>query len=131
MNEVETIMVKDVATVSKNDTAMDAVNAMSVKNVSCVVVIDGKKPIGILTAGDVERRLVADKRDYKSTKVNEIMTSPVITIKPETNIIYAGKLMRQKRIKKMPVEKNGMLAGIITQSGVLDALLLNISSELF
>jgi len=39
--------------------------------------------------------------------------------------------MRQKRIKKMPVEKNGMLVGIITQSGVLDALLLNISSELF
>ncbi len=94
MNEVEAIMTKDVATVTKDDYVMEAVRIMSVKNISCVVVVDSQKPIGMVTEGDVERKIVADKKDYKSTRIKEIMTAPVATIRPETNIIYAGKLMR-------------------------------------
>ena len=123
METVDKIMTKKVMTCSPDTSIMEAAKKMRSKTISSVVVIQGKKPVGIVTERDFTRKVVSVNLDTKKNPVSKIMTSPVISIPPETNIFYANEQMQKKNIRRFPVtNKNGDLVGIITQRDILNYL---------
>jgi CBS domain-containing protein len=123
MESVEKIMTKNVVTCSPNTSIMEAAKKMRNKTISSVVIIEDKKPVGIVTERDFTKKVVSVNLDTKSNNVTKIMTSPVITIPPETNIFYANEQMQKRKIRRFPVtDKNGELIGIITQRDILNYL---------
>ena len=123
METVDKIMTKKVMTCSPDTSIMEAAKKMRSKTISSVVVIQGKKPVGIVTERDFTRKVVSVNLDTKKNPVSKIMTSPVISIPPETNIFYANEQMQKKNIRRFPVtNKNGDLIGIITQRDILNYL---------
>ena len=123
METVDKIMTKKVMTCSPDTSIMEAAKKMRSKTISSVVVIQGKKPVGIVTERDFTRKVVSVNLDTKKNPVSKIMTSPVISIPPETNIFYANDQMQKKNIRRFPVtNKNGDLIGIITQRDILNYL---------
>jgi len=119
---ISDVMVKDVATMSVNETVFSAAKNMFEKRVSCIIVLDGDKVAGILTETDFLKRIAAKKREIAHVKIARLMTSPVISISPDTSVLQAGTIAEENHVKKLPVIDNGKLVGIITQTDLVRVL---------
>lgn len=91
----------------------EAVKKMSEKDTSLLVVASkGKYPVGVLTERDILIRVLGGDKKPSETLVEEIMTSPVSTCKPNTPITDAMRLMAKNRIRQLLVVKNGIIKGV-------------------
>lgn len=118
---VRDVMTKAVKTVKVNGNVKEAVQKMNKFNIGSVVVVDGRRPVGILTERDILRRIVEQCIDPSIFKVKDIMSSPVETIDPDINIEDAARLMTKKGIKKLPVVEDDSLVGIVTSMDLMRA----------
>ena len=107
-----------VTKISADHTVTDAAKLMDEKNFGSLPIEEEGKVIGIITERDVLRKIVAKGRDPKTTLVKDIMTSPVITISPEKTVEEANELMVQNKIRRLPVEEDGKITGMITLKDV-------------
>jgi CBS domain-containing protein len=109
---VSDIMSSPVLTVSQDTTIADAAAELAAEHVGSLVV--GADIIeGILTETDVVRA-VGDGLDLESTPVSEVMTDPVVTIRPHESVRVAGERMGHNGVKKLPVTDDGEPVGIVT-----------------
>ncbi|MHA1582044.1 MAG: CBS domain-containing protein [Candidatus Baldrarchaeia archaeon] len=112
--KVSDIMTRDVITIEIGKTVREAVEIMNEKGIGCIVVTKGGVPIGIVTERDVLKKIVVEGRDPQKTRIEEIMSSPLITGSPSMTLEDAAKLLILKRIKKLPIVEKGKLVGIVT-----------------
>ncbi len=54
-------------------------------------------------------------------KIRNIMTSPVFTVPPSTSVLEASKLMKEKKIERLPIAEGGVLLGMVTKDRILRA----------
>ncbi|HEY0944468.1 MAG TPA: CBS domain-containing protein [Opitutaceae bacterium] len=97
----------------------DAVRVMNEHKIGSIVVLDGKRLVGIFTERDVLTRVVAAGRIPQVTRVNDVMTGNVITITPETTIEAVMELFTHKRCRHLPVLDGGVLVGLISIGDVM------------
>ena len=104
-----------VASVPASATVLEATHAMNERRIGAVVVKEDDKVVGIFTERDVLRRVVAVERSPAATMVKSVMTSDVVCCEPDTDLEEASRIMRDKRIRHLPVccEKRGLL-GLIS-----------------
>jgi CBS domain-containing protein len=112
--KVEDVMVEDIITVDSDATVMEAVGLMNKHEIGCLIVVRRGKAVGIVTERDLLKRVLAESRDPKKTKVRQIMTKPLIFGEPDMDIEDAARLMFRKKIKKLPVVEGGRLLGLVT-----------------
>ncbi len=113
-------MIKKVITFKGDSSIKDVAEKMGKLDIGCAIIVNGQKPIGIITERDMVKRVVGKKLDVDKIKAKEIMTSPVETINPEANIYYVSKVMKEKGYKRYPVAKNGKLVGLVTQTDLIN-----------
>jgi diguanylate cyclase (GGDEF)-like protein/PAS domain S-box-containing protein len=125
LRKIEQVMTTGVMTVTKDhpiSEALAAMAAMAGPGISCVVVEQERRPLGILTERDAVR-LVADGIDLGSVLVGSVMSSPVLTVKIGTTVHKATMLMKKEHIRRVVVvDEHGCIAGIITQSDIVKGL---------
>ena len=106
-------MTKDVLTIDANKTVIEAAVLMSQSDVGDLVAIENNTPVGIVTERDFVRRVLALGKST-STRVSEIMSTPLKVIDPEAPIKEAARRMANKGIRRLVVIKDNKLVGIIT-----------------
>jgi len=78
---------------------------------------DGQKPIGVVTDRDITCRLVAKGKNPLVMKAAECMSSPVVTVTPETAVEEASRLMEQYQLRRLPVvDGGGRICGMVAQA---------------
>lgn len=97
-------------------------NIMKERGRGSLVVLDNKKPIGIITERDIVRRVVAEGRDL-NIKVKDVMSTPLITVGPEATVEVAAKIMYENSIRRLPVVENDNLLGIVTATDFVKHML--------
>ncbi|MBW2983945.1 CBS domain-containing protein [Candidatus Woesearchaeota archaeon] len=107
---------------SADTTVSDAAKLMDAKIIGGLLIEEEGKVIGIVTERDVLRKIVAKGRDPTTTLVKDIMSTPLITIDPEKSLEEANEIMAQKNIRRLPVESNGSIVGMITIRDISDNL---------
>lgn len=117
---VKEIMTRDVKTARPDSTVKEVVEKMNRFNIGSIVIVQKKRPIGIITERDVLRRVVEHCIDPGICKAKEVMTRPVITTTEDVSLAEVMKLMTSRRIKKAPVLRNETLVGIVTATDLLD-----------
>ena len=129
---VRDIMSKEVKVVRPDTSVKEVVATMNKFDIGSVVVVQGDRPVGIITERDILRRLVEPCLAPETLTARQIMTSPVLTISETANIEETAKLMARKRVKKLPVINNGKLVGMITYTDIVAKVptLLSILEEL-
>ena len=100
---VEDVILRKVVTIDSESTVEEATEKMHSSFTSSLVVLSGKKIVGFLSTRDIVSNIVAKGLDPKKVMVNEVMTSPVIMMRPDTPLGEAIKIMLQKKIKKLPI----------------------------
>lgn len=116
------LMKKPVVTVDADTTAYEAAKLLRKHNIGNVVVVDQKKPVGIVTERDLVERVIASNRDPHKTKISRIMSRPLITAKPDNDVFEASAMLSKKNIRRLPVVQDGKLVGIITERDVTKSL---------
>ena len=121
--QVADVMSKDVVTICPDQTIASAAKIMAENNISCLVVVDKTKVMGIITETDFLKRIGIGKNDFNKVRVVEIMSSPVESIHPDFSILEASRIAINKRIKRLPIlERDGQLVGIVTQTDLIRSL---------
>lgn len=120
-----------ILTCSPSDSVKKVAKSMRKNKVGSSIVIDGGKPIGIITESDILEKIVAEGRDASKVKVGDVMSTPLITIDPYITLEDAMKVMNRHNIRRLPVVENGELVGIITEKDIfrLSPALIELSRE--
>ena len=140
---VSNLMKCDVATVQPDTTLADAARIMLSRHLSGLPVLDRGVLVGIVTEGDLLQRaeIGTDGKMHSRLRaffmpgslagefirthgryVRDVMTSPVISVTPDTPLFEAAKLMCDHDIKRLPVLRDGKLAGVIGRTDLLFVL---------
>ncbi|MEO0871415.1 MAG: CBS domain-containing protein [Pseudomonadota bacterium] len=95
----------------------DAVKQMAKFNYGSIIVTDdARKVVGMMTERDIFRRLIAQELDPKTTKVEQIMTSPVRTAKADDDLMDWMRIMSNERFRRLPiVDTDGTLLSVMSQ----------------
>jgi len=112
--KIREIMSKYVVTIDEGKSAIEAARLMTEKGIGSLMVTKEGKTIGIITERDLVVRVLAKGVDPRTTKVEEVMTKPIITSTPDTPIADVVKLMSRYKIRRVPIVENETLVGIVT-----------------
>ena len=126
---VNQVMSKNVLTLDKSTSLQEAAENMKKLNVGCVIVTENNNPIGIITERDFVTKIVAEGRPL-FTEIQEVMSSPLITIDSDETIWEASELMKEKSIHKLPVKENEQIAGIVTTTDIVKISSVGSDSEM-
>ena len=132
---VSSIMVTDVKTAEENQSIQAVCRILYENKIGSIVILknstsenkESKVPVGIVTERDVVRLAsLPDNKLSVDQPVHLLMRTPLITINPNSSVIYAMETMQQKDIRRLPVVDNtGKLLGIITDKDIFSVIVKN------
>jgi len=116
-------MASDIITCDKDKKVIDVAGLMDSYKVGDIVVTEGDQVIGIITDTDMVRKVCAGKLDPEKTRAEEIMSNPIISTDPETQLIDVAKIMHDQKIKRIVIMKKEKLQGLLSVTDLADALI--------
>lgn len=123
MIKISDYMTSPVITAKRTDSIRATVVKMDHYNIGSLVIVDNKKPVGIMTERDVLRKAVAKKMDLDKTPCEKIMTKKIETVTERATLIEIASMMKAKTMRRIVVvNKKGEVAGIVTSKDLIDIL---------
>jgi CBS domain-containing protein len=117
------ILEKDFLSMPEDTTLFQAAQRMKTSRHGFVIVANNDgKPVGIVTEWDIVSKLVAEGRDPKGVRLEELMTRDLVTVDPEDGIDKLSVFMATKGIRRVLVVDEGSVLGVITARTVLARL---------
>jgi len=117
------IMTREVVTAPTDAQVREVAKDMAKRKISCVLIVAGGKPIGILTERDIVRLVATKPNLLVGLTAQEAMTTPVATLTIDTPLSVAIAKMKDHRHRRYPiVNDDGKLIGLVTQTNLLHAL---------
>lgn len=113
----------EICSVAPDATVYDAIALMAAKNVAAVLVISQGSLVGIISARDYGRKVVLEGKSSRDVRVQEIMTTSVVTITPETTVLDAMALMTRHHFRHLPVLKEGKLDGVVSMGDLVSEVI--------
>lgn len=142
--QASNIMTTNVLTVTPQTSVYDAASLLVEHHISGLPVVDDGLVVGMLSEGDLLRRietgtgtpprswlaeflcstreLAGEYLKEHAVKVGDLMTSNVISVRATTSLSDIAELLERHRIKRVPVLENGRLVGIVSRSNLVRAL---------
>ncbi len=115
MQTVRDVMTTDVVSLPSETTLAEAARTMREQDIGDVVVADGTNLTGLVTDRDIVVRAVAERRDPESTTIGEIVTTDLVTVRPEDSVHSAALLMRDHAVRRVLVcDDDNSLVGIVS-----------------
>lgn len=107
----------------REDTVLHEVIAtLSNFDINALVVVEGDKPVGIVTAKDVLIRAYEQGMPVSTVKAGLVASSPVTTIDEEASVQEAAEVMRRKHVKHLPVTRQNCLVGMLSDTDIIFAM---------
>jgi diguanylate cyclase (GGDEF)-like protein/PAS domain S-box-containing protein len=120
LNNVDALMERNFPRLPASATLEEALTAMEAVRLTCVVVVDGKTPVGIVTEGDVVRLYLNDKGN---PTLGEVMTAPIATIVSDSALTDAAQRMLDSGFRHLAVvDRNHHLIGLLTEHSLMRPL---------
>lgn len=121
MARVKKIMLAGVPTLKKEAKIGEAAKLLAGSKYGCIVIVENKTPIGIVTELDFVRNVVSKGKSFNEP-VSKIMKSPVVSMNPGMKLDEALKIIDTKRFRKYPVVEKNELVGLATKKDVVNAI---------
>jgi CBS domain-containing protein len=104
----------EIFSVSPDTTVYDAIEMMDNKNVGALLVMEGKRLVGMFSERDYTRKIVLRGKRSRETKVSEIMSTNLSVTHPNEGVEECLRLMTEKRIRHLPVLDGDKVVGVIS-----------------
>jgi CBS domain-containing protein len=94
-------------------TVTSAAQIMVQHDIGSVVVVEGKKPVGIITERDITKQVIKGEGVLKNA-VKNVMTKALVTAPPNMSVQEAFELMLMNKVRRLPIVENNSIVGIVT-----------------
>jgi CBS domain-containing protein len=111
-------MVSSVVTIDPGTGVVDAAKRMIQEEKGPLPVVEGERPVAIVTDRDIVAHVVAEGRDPNSMTVDDIASHELVTIGPDQDINEARRLMDEHELDRILVVENDSLVGIISEADI-------------
>ena len=113
---VRQVMRSDVTLVNGRIDVLEALRTMKKAQATCLIIEkrDERDEFGMVTFSDVAKKVIAADRAPERVHVYEIMSKPVVAVKPEMDIRYCARLFENLGISHAPVVDNEQVVGIVS-----------------
>ena len=105
--------------VDRKTSVLEALQLMMKENVSALLILENNKLEGIFTERDYARKVILNGKSSKETAISEVMTSDIITVKPEDSIEHCMKIMTDRHFRHLPVLADTNVVGIVSIGDVV------------
>jgi len=112
-------MSRELKTVDYRDTVLDASKIMVKHKIGSVLVTKNKEIVGVLSDGDILKRVISKHLKPSEVSIEDVMSSPVEIIDQETPAEEAVNILRQKKLKKLLVVKNNKPVGFFSMKDLV------------
>jgi CBS domain-containing protein len=109
--------------VEPGDVVLTAIRAMAEHRVGALLVMSGERLVGIVSERDYARKVILLGRASADTPVRDIMSSPVITVQPDTTVQTCMQIMTDKHVRHLPVLEGGRVAGMVSIGDLVKAVI--------
>jgi CBS domain-containing protein len=101
-------------TVSPDATVFEAIQLMADKNIGALLVMSGKRLIGVISERDYTRKVALKGKSSRDTQVKEIISTPVISATPRHTVQECMRLMTTNRVRHLPVIEGDQVVGVVS-----------------
>jgi CBS domain-containing protein len=117
MNTIRQVLAdkgSEIWSIAPTQTVFEAIQLMAIRRVGALLVMDEQRLAGIISERDYAREVILKGRSSKETPVQDIMTTEVVTITPESRIEESLALMSEHRVRHLPVLMQEEVVGMIS-----------------
>ena len=112
-------MAESPVTASPDMNPGDAAGLMVANDVGAIPIVEDERLVGLVTDRDLVLRVLAERKDPRSVRLADVATTRSLeTVTPDTQLCDARALMAQRRIRRLPVVKDGTLVGMLSLGDV-------------
>jgi CBS domain-containing protein len=116
-------LTNEVWAVSPKVTVFEALQMMANKDIGALLVIEEGQLVGIFSERDYARKIILHGKSSLQTPVREVMTSDIVTVKPENTVEECMALMTDHHFRHLPVMSNGQLLGVVSIGDIVKAVI--------
>ena len=122
---------RPVYTLSSDQSVDDAINLMTAKKVSALIITEAEYPVGIFAERDVFRAHINDKTAaFSDIRLKDAMSAKLLVAKTEDEVSSVMSMMIQADIRHMPVIKESKVVGLLTLHDLIEHQLAMLTDEL-
>jgi CBS domain-containing protein len=110
---------QDIWSLAPDATVYEAIDQMAQKGCGALLVMEGKRLVGIISERDYARKVILKGKSSREIAVREIMSYPVICIPPELSVEKTMALMTEKHVRHLPVVVGETVVGVISIGDVV------------
>jgi CBS domain-containing protein len=118
MPQVRDLMVASVVTIEPGTSVVDAAKRMIQEEKGPLPIVEGDRPVAIITDRDIIAHVVAEGRDPNSVTVDDVATRDLVTIGPDQDVDEVRQLMAQHELDRILVVEGDRLVGIISEADI-------------
>lgn len=115
---VKDYMDKTFSIIDVDASIREAAQLIAEGNQGFLIVTEKGLPKGVIASIDIVSKVVAPGLDTGKVKVKEVMIAPLVTIGPDDDLMKASEIMHKNNLRRLAVEKSGIIYGIITASDI-------------
>jgi CBS domain-containing protein len=109
--------------VAPGDSVLRAIEIMATRHVGALLVMNEGTLLGIISERDYARKVILKNRSSHDTPVNDIMSSPAVSVTPEDTVHHCMQLMTEGRFRHLPVLKSGRVVGMLSIGDLVKAVI--------
>jgi CBS domain-containing protein len=112
--KLKEIMSTDIVSLNQNDSIESAAQLMKQYNIGSIPITGQNGVIGIVTDRDITLRAVASGQNTSRQTVGEVMSTNIVSGRPDMDVHEAARIMSENQIRRLPVVENRSLVGMVS-----------------